>query len=87
MLPVTTATANSMNARNPPQTICTVRDIHAGNEATKKLPATAMPSVLIETGFLSNNTERQYLNSAKGQEAIARGVYRAFKQFKEEMEK
>jgi N-acetylmuramoyl-L-alanine amidase len=48
---------------------------------------TTMPSVLIETGFLSNDAERKYLISAVGQDSIAAGVYRAFKEFKAESDK
>ena len=48
--------------------------------------STAMPSVLIETGFLSNPTEEKYLLSNQGQDAIALGIYRAFKEYKEELE-
>ena len=29
-----------------------------------------MPSVLVETGFISNKEEEEYLNSEKGQEEI-----------------
>lgn len=47
---------------------------------------TAMPSVLIETGFLSHSEEEKYLNSAEGQEEIAESIFRAFKQYKEEVE-
>jgi N-acetylmuramoyl-L-alanine amidase len=48
--------------------------------------STAMPSVLIETGFLSNPTEEKYLLSSAGQDAIALGIYRAFKEYKSEVE-
>lgn len=47
---------------------------------------TSMPSVLIETGFLSNIKEENYLASDKGQDVIAAGIYRAFKEYKMEME-
>jgi N-acetylmuramoyl-L-alanine amidase len=47
---------------------------------------TSMPSVLIETGFLSNPNEERYLGSAKGQDEIAFGIYRAFKKYKAEVE-
>jgi N-acetylmuramoyl-L-alanine amidase len=47
---------------------------------------TAMPSILVETGFLSNLKDEQFLNSAKGQESIASGIYRAFKQYENEVE-
>lgn len=48
--------------------------------------STAMPSVLIETGFLSNSTEEQYLLSDQGQDLMASGIYRAFKEYKAEVE-
>lgn len=48
--------------------------------------STAMPSVLIETGFLSNEKEEQYLLSDQGQDLIASGIYRAFKEYKTEVE-
>lgn len=43
---------------------------------------TNMPSVLIETGFLSNKTEEKYLSSDDGQAYIASAIYRAFKEYK-----
>lgn len=47
---------------------------------------TTMPSVLIETGFLSNLTEEKFLGSESGQDLIASGIYRAFKEYKAEIE-
>ena len=47
---------------------------------------TAMPSVLVEAGFLSHAQEEKYLNSEEGQEQIAESIFRAFKQYKEEVE-
>lgn len=47
---------------------------------------TAMPSVLVEAGFLSHKEEEKYLNSAEGQEEISESIFRAFKQYKEEVE-
>ena len=38
------------------------------------LQATAMPSVLVETGFLTNREEEDYLNSKDGQQEIAKCV-------------
>ncbi len=46
----------------------------------------AMPSALIEVGFLTNPTEEKYLNDKSGQSYIASGIYRAFKDYKQEME-
>lgn len=48
---------------------------------------TTMPSVLVETGFLSNTTERQYLVSSRGQDSIAACIYRAFEEFKTESDR
>lgn len=48
---------------------------------------TAMPSVLIELGFLSNNTEEAFLKSEKGQTYMASAIYRAVKEYKREYEK
>jgi N-acetylmuramoyl-L-alanine amidase len=47
---------------------------------------TTMPAVLVETGFLSNGNEEQFLLSDKGQDLIASGIYRAFKDYKTEVE-
>jgi N-acetylmuramoyl-L-alanine amidase len=47
---------------------------------------TTMPSVLIETGFLSNVNECKYLTSDKGQDYLASAIYRAFKDYKNMIE-
>lgn len=47
---------------------------------------TSMPSVLIETGFLTHAEEEKYLGSAKGQDQIAFAIYKAFKNYKAEVE-
>nr|WP_198045072.1 N-acetylmuramoyl-L-alanine amidase [Spirosoma montaniterrae] len=47
---------------------------------------TTMPSVLIETGYLTNPTEELYLMSEDGQEQIAGAIFKAFAQYKEEIE-
>lgn len=43
---------------------------------------TAMPAVLIETGFLTNQTEEKYLNTDKGQHEMATCIFRAFSEYK-----
>lgn len=48
---------------------------------------TAMPSVLIETGYLTNAKDEQFLASEDGKVYIASAIYRAFKEYKKEMEK
>jgi N-acetylmuramoyl-L-alanine amidase len=48
------------------------------------LDFTAMPSVLVELGFLTNHSEEDFLNTKKGKEYMASAIYRAFKQYKKE---
>ncbi|MFV0592848.1 MAG: N-acetylmuramoyl-L-alanine amidase [Draconibacterium sp.] len=50
------------------------------------LRRTTMPSVLIETGFLSNASERNYLASENGQSKIATAIFSAFKGYKADIE-
>jgi N-acetylmuramoyl-L-alanine amidase len=45
-----------------------------------------MPSVLIECGFLTNPNEEKFLNDKTGQSYMASGIYRAFKDYKRELE-
>ncbi|MDY7393784.1 N-acetylmuramoyl-L-alanine amidase [Aureibaculum sp. 2210JD6-5] len=47
---------------------------------------TFMPSVLVETGFLTNKAEGAYLNSKKGQQEIAKSIYKAIKSYKKQMD-
>lgn len=50
------------------------------------LRRTTMPSVLIETGFLSNTSERNYLTSKSGKVNIASAIFKAFKEYKKKIE-
>ena len=43
---------------------------------------TTMPSVLIETGFLTNTKENTYLKSSANQQKMAKAIYNAFKTYK-----
>ena len=47
---------------------------------------TAMPSILVELGFINNTKEEQFLNSEKGQTQMALALYRAFAEYKHEFE-
>ncbi len=46
------------------------------------LHQTVMPSVLIETGFLSNKSEGQYLNSNSGKQQMANSIAKAILDYK-----
>ncbi|MBI9034382.1 MAG: N-acetylmuramoyl-L-alanine amidase [Bacteroidales bacterium] len=47
----------------------------------------AMPSILVETGYITNAKEERFLNSKDGQSYLASAIYRAFKEYKSEVEK
>ena len=47
---------------------------------------TAMPSLLVETGFISNEKDGKYLISSQGQDSIALAIFQAFKDYKLKME-
>ena len=47
---------------------------------------TTMPSCLVELGFLTNKTEENFLHSDKGQDYMASALYRAFRDYKSEIE-
>lgn len=47
---------------------------------------TTMPSVLVEMGFLTNKDEENYLIQKENQVLMASGIYRAFKEYKNELE-
>jgi N-acetylmuramoyl-L-alanine amidase len=51
------------------------------------LQATAMPSVLVETGFITNKSEEDYLNSESGQQETARAIVNAVKKYISWLEK
>lgn len=50
------------------------------------LKASAMPSILVELGFISTPEEERYLNSEEGTGTLAKGIYRAFLTYKKEHE-
>ena len=47
---------------------------------------TTMPSVLIETGFLTNPTEENFLGKNNGQEKMANSMFKAFENYKNQLE-
>jgi len=62
-------------------------DLKKNDRGIKQIPlwvldATAMPGVLIELGFISNKAEGAYLNSADGQEEMAKSIAKAIISYK-----
>ena len=51
------------------------------------LVGAAMPNILVETAFLSNREDEQFLKSSSGQQRVAEALYRALKKYKKEYEK
>lgn len=47
---------------------------------------TTMPSVLVETGYITNPEEETFLASELGQALLASGIFRAVRDYKEELE-
>ncbi len=45
-----------------------------------------MPSVLVETGFITNPTEEKYLNSKEGQDYLASSIFRACRDYLNEID-
>lgn len=50
------------------------------------LRETAMPGVLIETGYLSNQSEANYLMTDQGRETLALSIFNSFKSYKTKFE-
>ena len=48
---------------------------------------TTMPSVLIETGFLTNTKDEKFLATENGQDIMASAIFRAFRNYKNSIEK
>lgn len=46
----------------------------------------AMPSVLVEIGYINNPDEEQYLNSEEGQQEIVNSIVRAIQVYKDQVE-
>ena len=50
------------------------------------LAQSAMPGIMIETGFISNPAEESFLMSDSGQDYIASAIFRAFREYKDLVE-
>jgi len=65
--------------------------LHRNNRKVKQaglvvLHQTVMPSVLVELGFLTNNSEGRYLNSQKGQNEMANAITDAILSYKKSID-
>jgi N-acetylmuramoyl-L-alanine amidase len=58
-----------------------VKDTEDREHSLQVLKYTNMTGVLVECGFLTNDDEAKYLNSASGQDVLASAMYRALKTF------
>lgn len=83
---------------NTSERIATMIDHQFANRAGRKsrgvkqagfvvLYEASMPSILVETGFLTNPSEQRFLSSDYGQSIIASAIFRAIRDYKEEYEK
>ncbi|MGI9161153.1 MAG: N-acetylmuramoyl-L-alanine amidase family protein [Saprospiraceae bacterium] len=50
------------------------------------LRETAMPSVLIETGYMTHRAEEEFLASEEGRDQMARAIFESFRQYKTQVE-
>jgi len=50
------------------------------------LQQSAMPAVLIETGFINNPKDEAYLNSAEGQSEIVQSIIRALAKYRKSLQ-
>jgi N-acetylmuramoyl-L-alanine amidase len=58
-----------------------VKDTEDREHSLQVLKYTTMTGVLIECGFMTNDDEAVFLNTASGQEKIATSIFRAFKSY------
>lgn len=50
------------------------------------LRETTMPSVLIETGYLTHKSDEKYMRTKRGQDELAFAIFKAFQSYKREIE-
>jgi N-acetylmuramoyl-L-alanine amidase len=58
-----------------------VKDTEDRTYSLQVLKYTEMTSVLVECGFMTNETEAKFLNTTEGQDDIALSIYNAFRSF------
>lgn len=57
------------------------RDVRQRGVGIWVLQATAMPSILVETGYITNRSEEDYLNSKEGQKELADCILKAVNKY------
>ena len=62
------------------------RSLGVREQGVLVLQQSAMPAVLIETGYINNPKDEAYLNSAEGQSEIVQSIIRALKKYRESFE-
>lgn len=68
-------------------TTCPLADRGVSQAGFFVLVGASMPNVLVETGFLSNTSDAQYLASSKGQSAMAASLARAISRYAREYQR
>lgn len=68
-------------------TTCPLADRGVSQAGFFVLVGASMPNVLVETGFLSNTSDAQYLASSKGQSAMAESLARAISRYAREYQR
>ncbi|GAB3937123.1 N-acetylmuramoyl-L-alanine amidase family protein [Mucilaginibacter myungsuensis] len=63
------------------------RSDHVHEQGLLVLAHSAMPSVLVETGFVNNPQDEKYLSSDEGQNEVAQSLLRALKKYKKDFER
>ncbi len=63
-----------------------VRDLGVNQAGFLVLWKTTMPSLLVETGYLTNPTNEKYLTSESGKNESASNIFEAVKKFKQKLE-
>lgn len=62
------------------------RSLGVKEQGVLVLQQSAMPAVLVETGFINNPKDEAYLNSSEGQAEIVQSIIRAIKKYKASLE-
>ncbi|MBV8388340.1 MAG: N-acetylmuramoyl-L-alanine amidase [Mucilaginibacter sp.] len=62
------------------------RSLGVREQGVLVLQQSAMPAVLIETGYINNPKDEAYLNSVEGQSEIVQSIIRAIKKYRESFE-